>query len=107
MTPCSVADFYAEVMQRLRALGVDVHHLDHAVAKSKAPFRSNATVNTALTTRDAAQRFWRQLVQADRVMNVFRGRFLGKCSPVHFFWGSFDLAVSAVFRPHRAAACEP
>jgi hypothetical protein len=42
----------------------------------------------------AAQRFWRQLVQADRVMNAFRGRFLGKCSPVHFFWGSFDLAVT-------------
>jgi hypothetical protein len=44
--------------------------------------------------RDAAQRFWRQLVQADRVLNVFRGRFGGKCSPVHFFWGSFDLAVT-------------
>jgi hypothetical protein len=43
---------------------------------------------------DAAEQFWRQLVQADRVMNVFRGRYLGKCSPVHFFWGSFDLAVT-------------
>ena len=40
------------------------------------------------------QRFWRQLVQADRVCNIFRARFLGKCSPVHFFWGGFDLAVS-------------
>jgi hypothetical protein len=42
----------------------------------------------------AAQRFWRVLVQADRVMKEFRGRFIGKASPVHFFWGSFDLAAS-------------
>src|SRR5262249_27218588 len=41
-----------------------------------------------------AQRFWRALVSADRVMNTFRARFVGKCSPVHFFWGSFDLAVT-------------
>ena len=42
----------------------------------------------------AAKTFWRQLVQADRVFNIFRARFLGKVSPVHFFWGSFDLAVT-------------
>ncbi len=42
----------------------------------------------------AAHMFWRQLVQADRVFNVFRARFLGKSSPSHFFWGSFDLAVT-------------
>ena len=42
----------------------------------------------------AANAFWRQLVQADRVFNVFRARFLGKMSPSHFFWGSFDLAVT-------------
>jgi hypothetical protein len=41
-----------------------------------------------------AQRFWRVLVQADRVFKIFRGRFAGKCSPVHFFWGAGDLAVS-------------
>src|SRR5262249_35629634 len=41
-----------------------------------------------------AQRFWRALVQSDRVMKIFRARFLGKASPVHFFWGSFDLAVT-------------
>jgi len=41
-----------------------------------------------------AQRFWQVLVQADRVMLVFRARYAGKCSPVHFFWGSFDLAVT-------------
>jgi hypothetical protein len=42
----------------------------------------------------AAHRFWRALVQADRVLKVFRSGFLGKASPVHFFWGSFDLAVT-------------
>ena len=42
----------------------------------------------------AANTFWRQLVQADRVFNIFRARFLGKVSPSHFFWGSFDLAVT-------------
>ena len=46
------------------------------------------------TTRDAAHRFWRALVQADRVFKLFRSGFLGKSSPVHFFWGSFDLAVT-------------
>ena len=50
-----------------------------------------------------AHRFWRILVQVDRVFKVFRGRFLGKCSPVHFFWGSFDLAVTR-FSGHRAPA---
>ena len=43
---------------------------------------------------DAAHRFWRALVQADRVFKLFRSGFLGKSSPVHFFWGSFDLAVT-------------
>jgi hypothetical protein len=52
---------------------------------------------------DYAQRFWRALVQADRVFKVFRGRFTGKCSPVHFFWGSGDLAVSR-FSGRRAPA---
>ena len=41
-----------------------------------------------------AHRFWRILVSVDQVFKEFRGRFIGKCSPVHFFWGSFDLAVS-------------
>jgi hypothetical protein len=44
--------------------------------------------------REYANRFWRVLVQADRVFKDFRSRFCGKCSPVHFFWGSFDLAVT-------------
>jgi hypothetical protein len=46
------------------------------------------------TTRKYAQRFWRILLQVDRVFSQFRTSFLGKCSPVHFFWGSFDLAMT-------------
>jgi hypothetical protein len=93
LEPCSVADFYAEVMGRLRALGIEVHiwtmpsEIEDAVPFERD--REHAAYDSA-----AAQRFWRQLVQADRVMKVFRGRFGGKCSPVHFFWGSFDLAVT-------------
>ena len=88
-----VADFYAEVMARLRALGVDIHiwtmpsEIEDAI-----PFDQDR--QHAAYDADAAQRFWRQLVQADRVLNNFRSRFLGKCSPVHFFWGSFDMAVT-------------
>jgi uncharacterized protein DUF5996 len=93
LAPRSVADFYAEVMRRLRALDVDVHiwtmpsEIENAI-----PFERDR--EHSAYDRDAAQRFWRQLAQADRVMKIFRGRFLGKCSPVHFFWGSFDLAVT-------------
>src|ERR1700730_19342298 len=48
----------------------------------------------ATAIADYAQRFWRALVQADRLFKAFRTSFIGKCSPVHFFWGSFDLAVT-------------
>jgi hypothetical protein len=93
LAPCSVADFYAEVMARLRALGIDLHIWTMpSEIEGAVPFERDRA--HAAYDRDAAQRFWRQLVQVDRVMNVFRGRFLGKCSPVHFFWGSFDLAVT-------------
>jgi uncharacterized protein DUF5996 len=88
-----VADFYAEVMGRLRALGVNVHIWTMPVEIEDAiPFdvdREHASYDA-----DAVHRFWRQLVSADRVLNRFRSSFLGKCSPVHFFWGSFDLAVT-------------
>ena len=52
----------------------------------------------------AANAFWRQLVQADRVFNAFRARFLGKTSPSHFFWGSVRPRGDALLRPRRAAA---
>jgi hypothetical protein len=80
-------------MAALYALDVDVRIWTMPVEIEDAiPFdrdRTHASYDGA-----AAQTFWRQLVQADRVFNTFRARFLGKVSPVHFFWGSFDLAVT-------------
>ena len=93
LVPMATADFYAAVMTRLSALDVDVRIRTMPVEIEGAiPFeqdRVHASYDGA-----AAQTFWRQLVQADRVFNIFRARFLGKVSPVHFFWGSFDLAVT-------------
>jgi hypothetical protein len=93
LTEVSVADFYAEVMGRLRALGVEVRIWTMPCEIADAiPF--DADHGHAAYDKNAVERFWRQLVDADRVFNRFRSRFLGKCSPVHFFWGSFDLAVT-------------
>jgi len=93
LVPMATADFYAAAMTRLSALDVDVRIRTMPVEIEGAiPFeqdRVHASYDGA-----AAQTFWRQLVQADRVFNIFRARFLGKVSPVHFFWGSFDLAVT-------------
>ena len=87
------AEFYAAVMRALRALDVDVRIWTMPSEIERAiPFeqdRVHASYDAA-----AANAFWRQLVQADRVFNAFRARFLGKTSPSHFFWGSFDLAVT-------------
>ena len=58
------------------------------------PSRSSSDREHAAYDADKAHRFWRALVQIDRVFKVFRAGFVGKCSPVHFFWGSFDLAVT-------------
>src|SRR5260221_2450336 len=89
----SVADFYAEYMAALRALGIDVHIYRKPVEfDDLTPFdedRHHASYDTVYV-----ERFRRILVQSDRVFKEFRSRFLGKASPVHFFWGSFDLAVT-------------
>jgi Family of unknown function (DUF5996) len=93
LKPMTVADFYVEFMQRLRRLGIDVHiwtkpcEIENAV-----PFDQDRTHEQYDPAY--AQKFWQALVQANRVMNEFRSRFIGKASPVHFFWGSFDLAVT-------------
>jgi hypothetical protein len=89
----SVADFYREYERSLAALGVrvDIHpvpvELQHPI-----PFLED--VEHASYDPEAAHRFWRVLMHADRVFQQFSSRFLGKVSPVHFFWGSFDLAVT-------------
>jgi hypothetical protein len=93
LEPRSVADFHAQVMAALDRLGVAVHiWTTPCEVENPIPFEQDET--HASYDAAAAQVFWRALVQADRVMKAFRGRFLGKASPVHFFWGSFDLAVT-------------
>jgi hypothetical protein len=93
LEPMAVADFYSEFMQRLRRLGIEVHiwtmpsEIENAI-----PFERDRV--HAQYDRLYAQKFWLALLQANRVMNEFRARFIGKASPVHFFWGSFDLAVT-------------
>ena len=93
LIPRSVADFYQEYRAVLRALGVEVELLARPVEVAEAiPFAEDR--KHAAYDAPWARRFWRVLVQADRVLKEFRARFVGKASPVHFFWGSFDLAVT-------------
>jgi len=93
LAPMSVADFYAELMPRLRRLDIDVHIWTMpSEIENAEPFDRDRT--HAQYDPDYASRFRLALIQAARVMNEFRARFIGKASPVHFFWGSFDLAVT-------------
>jgi Family of unknown function (DUF5996) len=93
LEPKSVADFYTEVMSALHELDIQVAIWTHPVEiPDPIPFEEDR-VHTAYDAA-AAHAFWRALMQADRVFKEFRGRFLGKSSPVHFFWGGFDLAVT-------------
>ena len=93
LEPMTVADFYRRLMSELNRLGypVTISKKPNELADA-VPFESD-TVRRAYD-RQAATNFARALVQADRVCKIFRARFLGKSSPVHFFWGSFDLAVT-------------
>src|SRR5919201_4377594 len=98
----SVADFYREYMAALADLGLAVHfrpvpdEVEHPI-----PFAEDR--QHASYDAQQANRFWRVLLQADRILKRFRGRFVGKSSPVHFFWGSFDLALTR-FSGRRAPA---
>lgn len=93
LAPQTVAQFYQAVSEALRDLGIDVHigttpnEVDPAI-----PFDQDN--KHASYDPEYANRFWRVLLQSDRVFKEFRSDFCGKCSPVHFFWGSFDLAVT-------------
>ncbi len=93
LRPMTVADFYEQFMDALRDLGlaVDISPTPNEVDPA-IPFASDRT--HAAYEAEFAQRYWQVLVQTDRVFKEFRARFIGKCSPVHFFWGSFDLAVT-------------
>jgi len=93
LAPRSVADFYNEVMAALRSLGLEVKIWKMPVEVADAIPFDRDTVHSAYDA-EAVRRLWRILLSVDSVFNVFRSRFVGKSSPVHFFWGSFDLAVT-------------
>jgi hypothetical protein len=91
--PRTVADFYADVMSTLAALkvGVQIHAHPDEVA-NPIPFAEDRTHKSY--DRESVERFHHLLISVDKVLKKFRARFIGKCSPVHFFWGSFDIAVT-------------
>jgi hypothetical protein len=93
LRPRSVADFYQAVMAALADLDLPVEiNTKPNEIPDPIPFQQDDT--HAAYDADAAQRFWQVLLQSDRVFREFRSHFCGKVSPIHFFWGSFDLAVT-------------
>ncbi len=93
LKPRSVSDFYRETIEILHSLGIEVHLWTTPVElQERIPFEQDSTHSSY--DPEYAQRHWRVLVQVDRVLKEFRSHFLGKVSPVHFFWGAFDLAVT-------------
>jgi hypothetical protein len=93
LRPRTVADFYTELFASLRSMGLAlrINKMPNEVADG-IPFdrdKTHASYDTA-----SANRFWRVLLQVDRVFQIFRARYIGKSSPVHFFWGAGDLAVT-------------
>ena len=93
LSPRSVADFYQMVLTTLSNIGIEVRIWTMPQEVSE-PIPFDQDYQHAAYDPEYAQRFWRILVQVDRVMTLFRSQFTGKSSPVHFFWGSFDLAVT-------------
>jgi hypothetical protein len=93
LRPTSVARFYAAVMAALAELGIAVT-INEMPNELPQPTRFSQDEQHASYDPDAVRRFHQVLVSADRVFKQFRTGFLGKASPVHFFWGSFDLAVT-------------
>ncbi|MDE2229368.1 MAG: hypothetical protein KGL11_10060 [Alphaproteobacteria bacterium] len=93
LEPQTVTDFYRRVIDLLNGIGIAVA-INETPSELPNPIRFSQDRTHAAYDADAAHRFWRALVQADRIFKLFRSGFLGKASPVHFFWGSFDLAVT-------------
>ena len=93
LRPRTVADFYKELLEKLASIGIMVkihsapNEMDPAI-----PFAEN-TVNKSYEPK-AAEAIWKAMIKANGVFNKFRSEFIGKCSPVHLFWGAFDLAVT-------------
>ena len=102
LAPRTVADFYGEFASLLKELGLDVKIWTTPVeVENPIPFERDETHRSY--DAEHVERFRRALVQCERVFQRFRSGFAGKCSPVHFFWGSFDLAVTR-FSGRRAPA---
>lgn len=93
LKPQSVAAFYTSLMGEMSKLDLHVI-INRKPNEVPVPISFDQDETHCAYDREFANRFWRILVQADRVFKEFRGRFIGKCSPVHFFWGAPDLAVT-------------
>jgi len=93
LEPKSVADFYREFMDSLQSLGIRVK-IWRMPVEIPDPIPFDQDVQHASYDAEYANRFWRILLICDSIFKEFRCGFLGKCSPVHFFWGSFDMAVT-------------
>ncbi len=93
LKPRSVADFYREFMAALASLGIEVK-IWKMPCEIPDPIPFDQDTQHASYDAEYVHRFWRILVSCDAVFKQFRAAFIGKASPVHFFWGSFDLAVT-------------
>ncbi len=93
LAPMTVADFHRDLMARLHRLGLDVT-INTLPCEVPSPIRFEEDRTHAAYDAAAAARCWQILLQADRVFKTFRARFTGKVSPVHLFWGAFNLAVT-------------
>jgi hypothetical protein len=93
LAPQTVAEFYRRYMEMLGSLGIEFR-IRPVPSEVQTPLPFDKDDVHRSYDADAAWRFWRILVQADRILKEFRGRFLGKSSPVHFWWGAFDLACT-------------
>jgi hypothetical protein len=93
LAPRSVADFHGELMALLGSLGIEAK-IDREPKEVADPIPFDHDRTHASYDEASVRKWFRLLLQADRLLKRFRGRFLGKCSPVHFFWGSFDLCVT-------------
>jgi Family of unknown function (DUF5996) len=93
LEPQTVAAFYRRLMDEMAKLDL---HVDICKKPNEVPdpIRFDQDETHRAYDREYANRFWRILVQTDRVLKAFRSRFIGKCSPVHLFWGALDLAVT-------------
>ena len=104
LRPRSVAEFYHDVMETLRGLGIGVR-IWTMPSEVQAPVRFEEDRRHASYDAASAHRFWRVLLRVDLILKEFRARFIGKASPAHFFWGGFDMAVTR-FSGRRAPVSE-